>query len=154
MLVVLTISTLLYLFLLQQLTLTPAPYDDNTSGFIHAVISFFAQYPLTSWLSFDVVEFLANVALFMPLAILLWCWLWPSGMRIGLRCLIIVGIGFITTLTIEISQHLFFSTRVADPRDVIANTLGTIVGLCGCLLWYLIRRHRSALTNQNVKQEK
>lgn len=142
MLIVLSVSTLLYLFAVQQLTLTPAPYDDDTAGFITALIDFFAQHQLTAWLSFNVIEFLANVALFVPFAVLMWLWLAYTKLSLSARSLIIVASALLSTGMIELSQHLFFETRVADPRDIVANTLGAILGVLGCWLWHSIRNRR------------
>lgn len=70
-----------------------------------------------------------NVVLFVPLGLLLPC-CWEGFDRIGHAALF----GFLFSLAIELSQLLNF--RVTDIDDLIANTLGAVVG---CLIFLALR---------------
>lgn len=70
-----------------------------------------------------------NVVLFVPLGLLLPC-CWEGFDRIGHAALF----GFLFSLAIELSQLLNF--RVTDIDDLIANTLGAVIG---CLIFLALR---------------
>lgn len=67
----------------------------------------------------DLKNCLLNVALFVPLGFFLHC-LW------GMDCKATAKDGFFLTLTIEILQ--IFTYRACDVNDLMANTLGTLLG--------------------------
>lgn len=80
-------------------------------------------------------EFYANIALFVPWALL-------AVLAIGSRrwwWILAAGAAF--SMTIEIIQ--IFSARISDPRDFVANTLGVVIGVAIGLLI----RARSAATD-------
>ncbi len=70
-------------------------------------------------------ELLANIALFVPFGILL-----PLAFKAKWWVTDLAGLG--TTLTIELVQPLF--GRSCDIDDVIANTLGTVIGCAAAKL--------------------
>ena len=78
---------------------------------------------LTPQQGYNMVEFSANVLLFIPLGALIltfrprWSWV-----RVILA-------GAIVSTAIEILQEVSRPGRTADLRDVLANTIGTAVGL-------------------------
>ena len=43
-------------------------------------------------------------------------------------------LGLATSAAIELAQAAFLDTRVADPRDLVSNTLGAVVGMLLMLL--------------------
>ncbi|WP_158539770.1 VanZ family protein [Gordonibacter sp. 28C] len=69
-----------------------------------------------------------NIALFVPLGLLL-PFVWP---RVG-RMLPVVTFGLGLSLLIELSQ--LFNNRTTDVDDLVANTLGTLVGFAVYALW-------------------
>jgi glycopeptide antibiotics resistance protein len=71
--------------------------------------------------SYTVFEFLANIALFVPFGLLLAA-AWPRRSP-----WLIILIGYAVSATIELVQTLLPS-RFPTLSDVIANTLGTIIG--------------------------
>lgn len=89
----------------------------------------------------SVVEFVLNVALFVPIGATLrllvrpvpW-WAWPV-------------VGFVLSSAIELSQLAFLDARSATWRDVWANTIGLALGAAGAaaavLLWRQRRRRPS-----------
>ena len=75
-----------------------------------------------AWLSPTTVEFVTNVLLFVPLSLIGSTfrpdWRWGRWLLTGLA----------GTLLIELVQLLFLPGRSAAVVDVVANTLGALVG--------------------------
>ena len=71
------------------------------------------------------VEFLLNVVMLVPLS-LLGAFLFRRW-RVGDW----VTAGFVVSLLIEAVQRFLLPTRDASARDVVANTLGALIGVCG-----------------------
>ncbi|CAH0215182.1 MULTISPECIES: VanZ family protein [unclassified Microbacterium] len=90
--------------------------------------------------SYTVFEFLANIALFVPLGLLLVA-AWPRS-----NAWVVLLIGYSASATIELVQTLLPS-RYPTLSDVIANTLGTAIG---CLLVRLFVQRRPALRTAPV----
>jgi len=86
---------------------------------------------------FWAVETTANVAMFVPLGVLL-----PIALqREDRRALILTVLaGGLLSAAIELSQMLI-PGRVSDMKDIVTNTLGALVGV---LLVVVVRRLRSA----------
>jgi glycopeptide antibiotics resistance protein len=62
----------------------------------------------------------------------------PFGVLVGLllvRRWLVVALGCALSVAIETSQALFLPTRVADPRDVVMNTLGAALGVLLVSWW-------------------
>jgi glycopeptide antibiotics resistance protein len=68
------------------------------------------------------VEFGLNVLLFTPMGLL------GSLVLPRLRVADWVMIGFVSSMVIEIAQKFFLPARSADPRDVVSNTTGALLG--------------------------
>lgn len=95
----------------------PTPVDRGAGRLLRAITR---RLP---FLTYDVIEFLANVALFVPFGALV-ALLIVRGLR-----LLVLPIALAVTLTIEATQGLLLDQRTASVSDVIANTLGAAVGL-------------------------
>ncbi|NYJ19964.1 glycopeptide antibiotics resistance protein [Leifsonia psychrotolerans] len=135
--------TLAYLAVIGVITLGPQPLDpDSTSG-LRLLIDHISNTPFTAWISYSLVEFLANIAMFAPLGLLIAL---LSGAR---RWWAAILFGFAVSCMIEFSQ-LFLPTRVSDLRDIIANTLGTALGVG--IAW-LITQHMHAHSGVMRKRE-
>ncbi|MDR7233177.1 VanZ family protein [Agrococcus sp. BE272] len=76
---------------------------------------------LADWLSWTRLEVLANVAMFVPLALLL---VFVLGAR---RWWIAVALCVALSLGVEVVQH-FMPGRVASVRDIVANGIGALLG--------------------------
>ena len=111
----------MYALAVWWMTLRPSIYDDRVGGILHGVLRALASWPVTAWVTFDAVEFAANVLLFAPLGMLAVAWRrpWWQGILAGV----------VASASIETIQLLFLPTRVADVRDVVANTLGAALGV-------------------------
>ena len=112
--------TLAYLAVVAWLTLTPSSADLE-SGILGRLAGLLARYPETEWFTFMRLEFIANVAMFVPFGVF---FILLFGRR---RWWLAILVGVLMTLGIEGIQQLIPS-RVPDVRDLAANSLGTIVG--------------------------
>ncbi|MGC5172930.1 VanZ family protein [Micromonospora sp. DT81.3] len=117
---------LAYGALLAVVALYPTPVDRPVSGLLQG---------LDEWMrgSYDVLEFTSNVALFVPVGVLVALQL-PPRLRWAA-----VPIGAAVSLGIELLQAALLPERVATPSDVFANTIGTAVGV---LLVAVVSRSR------------
>ena len=125
---VLAILSALYLWAVGWLTLRTRPYGDDIAGVLTRVLDWFAERESTAWITFGVVEFSANVAMFVPLGVFAVLWF---GVR-GWWTAPLLGAGL--SLAIETLQALLLDTRVPDVRDIIANTGGAVIGMLLMLL--------------------
>ena len=120
---ILPTATLVYLGIVALITLTPAPYPaGQPSALVRGIIAFLASTPVTSWFTFDVAEFTANVLMFVPLGALLAAQLPPR------RRLLAAVIGLGVSVAIETIQLLALPSRVADVRDLVSNGTGALLG--------------------------
>ena len=138
----LSLLTLLYLGFVGLVTLTPGSETPDYSAFAARVLARLQRYPdldpLTSRLSVERVEFLANIGLFVPLGVFL---LLLVGTRLWLVAL---AAGIVLTSMIENIQREI-PGRVPDPRDVAANSIGMFIGIALAIVLTLpaaLRRRR------------
>lgn len=114
--------TFAYLAAVAWVTLGPQPVDTDDRSPLRVLLAFFAEHRLTDWLTYRSVEFLANVAMFVPIGMFL---LLLFGRRSWLTA-VLTGVGL--TCVIEFAQ-LFLPDRVSDVRDIVANSIGGFVGV-------------------------
>lgn len=126
--IVLAILTAIYAWLVGWTTLRAAPYGSDIASGLDRLLLWFAERPSTAWITFDRVEFGANVAMFVPLGVIAVLWFGVRGWWAA------PIIGALASGTIELLQALLLDTRVADLRDIVANTLGSFLGMCLMLL--------------------
>lgn len=119
---ILGLFTAVYLAFVGWVTLGPQPINESNNGLIFKVLGVLDRYEATSWITYNTLEFSANVAMFFPIGLFLVLLfgrrLWWLAMALG------CGI----TLVIETAQ-IFIPTRVSDPRDLVANGAGAILGV-------------------------
>ncbi|WP_436970509.1 VanZ family protein [Microbacterium oleivorans] len=120
--------TALYAWLVGWMTLRAAPYGSDIASGLNRLLEWFAERPSTAWITFDRVEFGANVAMFVPLGVIAVLWFGVRGWWLA------PILGALASAAIETLQALLLDSRVADVRDVIANTLGAVIGMCLMLL--------------------
>jgi len=138
--------TLAYLGFVAWLTLTPDSAAPTSSDLVMRVLARLQRYDELSWLTYDRAEFLANIALFVP---------------VGLFLLLLVGtrfwwvaaaLAFAMTSAIETAQRSI-PGRVPDERDLVANTLGALAGIVVGVVLTLpatIRRGRARRARASV----
>lgn len=144
----LSLLTFAYLGFVGLVTLTPSSEQPDYSELAARVLARLERYPdldpLTARLSVERVEFLANIGLFVPVGMFV---LLLVGSR--LWWLAVAGSVALTS-AIETAQRSI-PGRVPDPRDVVANTIGAVIGVVLVLVLTLPgtlrrRRRRRALT--------
>ena len=118
---IIAILTLAYVAVIGALTLGPQPTDGATKSFAYDIVGIVDRH-LYAGFRYHHLEFLANVAMFAPLGLLLILLL---GRR---RWWVVVLLGVIATCSIEFAQ-VFIPSRVPDTRDLVANSVGAIAGL-------------------------
>jgi len=138
----LSLVTLLYLAFVALVTLTPGNEQPDYAGLAGRVLARLERYPelepVTSRLSVERVEFLANIGLFVPLGMFV---LLLVGTRLWL---VAFTVGIVLTSMIESVQREI-PGRVSDPRDVAANSIGMFVGIAVAIVLTLpgtLRRRR------------
>ena len=101
----------------------PTPVDAGSQGeWLKHVLKALHDRRLLVFLGYPQVEFLANVVMFVPLGLL-------GGVVLGRgRWGWIILAGFAASGLIETLQFFFIAGRYGTVDDVVANTLGTLVG--------------------------
>jgi glycopeptide antibiotics resistance protein len=134
----LSVVTLAYLGFVGWLTLTPASAAPTSSDLVHRVLNRLQTYDQLSWLTDSRAEFLANVAMFVPVGLFL---LLLVGTRFWW---VAAGLAFAMTSAIETAQRSI-PGRVPDGRDIAANTIGALIGIAVGVVLTLpatVRRNR------------
>lgn len=126
--VVLAILSAGYLWAVAWVTLRARPYGSDIASALDRLLAWFAERESTAWITFDRVEFAANVAMFVPLGIFAVLWFGVRGWWTA------PVLGFLTSGAIEVAQAVFLDSRVSDARDLLSNTLGAVVGMLLMLL--------------------
>ncbi|MDJ0376234.1 VanZ family protein [Cryobacterium sp. PH31-L1] len=114
--------TLAYLVLLTLIAFWPTPVDRGMHGSIGAFVTWLHAHGMPNRFGYDTIEFTANIALFIPVGLLVvvlagarrW-WLGPVA-------------GAIISAMIELGQLVLLPERFATVNDVIANSLGALFG--------------------------
>jgi hypothetical protein len=112
---------ILYGVSLALIAFWPVPVDRDATGLLRALAR---AVPL---LTYDVVEFSANVLLFAPLGVLL-------ALAMPRHRLLVVPVALVVTGAIETGQAIFLDERTASLRDVVANTMGAAAGVAIVLI--------------------
>ncbi len=115
-----------YLVGLARVTLWPRLGDDDGFDLVRTVLGWIDSVGIP--LTYSATEFLANIALFVPFGILV------SLLRPRWPAWTVIALGLATSCAIELAQLLFLPHRVSDVRDLVANTLGTVVGVAVVLV--------------------
>lgn len=123
---VLALITIAYLGVVAWVTLGPQPLSTVSRGILKRILAALGNHDLTDWITYDRVEFVANVLMFLPIGLL---FVLLFGRR---QWWLAVLIGIAITLAIELAQTSI-ADRVSDPRDVLANTAGAFLGVLAAM---------------------
>jgi glycopeptide antibiotics resistance protein len=118
----LSLATLGYLVLVGYITLGPQPVNADTDGIVSRLLILFGRYDATDWVTYSRLEFLANVAMFVPIGLF---FLLLFGRRLWWLSILF---GIALTCGIEYAQT-FLPTRVPDVRDLVSNSAGATIGV-------------------------
>ena len=143
---VLSLLTGGYLAFVAWVTLTPQSYAAQHISIIYRVLDVFHRHGYLLSINDTRMEFLANIALFVPVGMFL---LLLFGTRLWWLA---VGASFALTCAIELAQRSI-PGRVSDERDLISNGLGAIIGVVIALVLTApaaLRRRRQRLRRAEV----
>ncbi len=132
---VLSVVTFAYLGLVGWLTLGPQPLDDSADSLLWRLVAFLARHEQTAWIGYNTIEFTANILMFVPVGLF---FLLLFGRR---RWWLAVLFSAALTIAIETAQR-FLPERVSDPRDLLSNSIGGVIGVAAALIvtWPAARR--------------
>src|SRR5699024_10245245 len=119
----LLVLLIFYTIFIGRVTLTPRQLDTSPGSFIGRLLNFLASHRMTQWLTYERVEMLANVGMFVPFGLLLalhlgrkrWWWGWLIGSAFS---------GIIE----GVQGTVFTQTRFATLSDFITTTIGAGIG--------------------------
>ena len=118
------------------IVLWPTPVDRGGAGALRRGLSFLHEHGLPTFVTYGVVEFTANILMFVPLG-LFWFLLTPPRMRWWAP-----AVGFALSTLIEATQFLLIPQRFATSYDIVANTLGTLMGALTAWILLAVQYHR------------
>ena len=119
-----------YAIAVLAVTLWPTPVDREFEPTISRGLALLHRNGLPTWFGYNTLEFAANIVMFVPAGLLVALML-PSR-RWWLALLIVPAL----SIAIELTQAVFLSSRFATVNDVVANSLGAVLGI---LLFLLVR---------------
>jgi len=124
----------------------PTPIDRDYRGSIIRVLEVLHRYGIPDWFGYAALEFTANIAMFVPLGFLIF-YVLPRS-RWWLALVICPAL----SILIEITQGVALAQRFASIGDVVANSLGGLVGalLALALRSVINRRDRRMLARYGV----
>ncbi len=128
-----------YLVFVGWLTLTPQPIGPDQRALVERLLDALHRRGYAESIDFNRLEFLANIGLFVPVGMFLLLlvgtrWWWVAGLA-----------SFAMTTFIEGAQR-GIPGRVSDERDVLANTVGALIGIAVATVLTLpaaLRRRRA-----------
>lgn len=132
---VLSLATFAYLGVVGWITLGPQPLDEGRDSLLWRALRFFGRHDLTDWITYQRVEFTANVFMFIPIGMFL---LLLFGRRLWFAAVLS---GVALTVAIETAQR-FIPDRVSDVSDIIANSIGALIGVLFTLVVTATRSRR------------
>ncbi|MBK4347577.1 VanZ family protein [Lacisediminihabitans changchengi] len=145
----LALFTIGYLGVVGWVTLGPQPLDAAGNRALFRLLRFFGSHESTEWITYDRVQFIANIGMFVPIGLL---FLLVLGRR---RWWLAIAAGVLATVAIELAQR-GIPGRVSDPNDVLANSLGTAIGVIAALVITTpaaIRDRRAAARTERARRE-
>lgn len=115
---------------LALVVLWPSPVDRPVADLLDRVIQELHERGVPAFVDYELIEFTANIALFVPVGIFF-------GLMIPLRVwYLTLVLSPALSVLIELAQRTLLSERYAAVSDVIANSIG---GTIGVLLAWLLR---------------
>ena len=112
----------------------PGPPDPNGQVALRKYLNYAHWHGLPRWISYDLLQNLSNVVMFLPIGLL-------GALALYRRNYLIVLYAALASGLIELVQLTLLPNRVASWQDVSANTLGAFVGLL-CAVPALRRRRK------------
>ncbi len=98
----------------------PTPVDKGAGPWLSSFIATLHSLGVPKWFSYSAIEFGSNIIFFLPFGFLA---MWASR-KVWLSLLL----GFCVSAMIEFCQFLFLPARFPSAWDVLANSLGSLIG--------------------------
>ncbi len=128
-----------YLVFVGWLTLTPQPIGPDQQDLVVRLLDALHRRGYAESIDYSRLEFLANVGLFVPIGMFLL-------LLVGTRGWWVAALGaFAMTAFIESAQR-GIPGRVSDDRDLLANSVGALIGIAVATVLTLpatVRRQRA-----------
>ncbi len=128
-----------YLVFVGWLTLTPQPIDAEDVALIERALDALHRRGYAESLDYDRLEFLANIALFVPIGAFVL-------LLLGLRWWWVVVLGCLGLTSFIEAVQTRIPGRYPDERDLFANSVGGLIGVALAALLTLpseLRRRRA-----------
>lgn len=120
----------IYLAILAAIAFWPSPVDQGAGPLLQAITR------LIPALTYPRIEFAANIALFIPLGLLL-------TLILTTRRWLVLPIAILATVAIECVQALALGARTPSVLDIVANTAGACLGMVLAVLYETLRTSRT-----------
>jgi len=116
-------TALLFLFALGIAVVVgwPGPPDPGGQSSLKSYLSHGPAHGLPAWITFSLVESLANVLMFLPVGLL-------GSLAMRRRNYLVVPFAAAASGLIEMVQLIALPSRVASLQDVRANAIGALLG--------------------------
>lgn len=142
----LSLLTGAYLVFVGWLTLTPQAAHRDEAAFVQRVLDALHRRGYAESIDYDRFEFLANIALFVPVGVFLLLLFGSGGWWLAIAAAVAMTLG-IESLQTQIPG------RVPDDRDILANGTGAVIGVALALVLTLpatLRRRRRRRAREAV----
>jgi glycopeptide antibiotics resistance protein len=111
-----------YTIFILAVTLSPTQLDVSTQRLVFRFVDVLHRFGIPTWFDYAEVEFSANIVMFIPFGFMVTLLL---PVRFAWLA-ILISLSF--SMGIEFFQREFLDARIFDVRDIVANTLGGIIG--------------------------
>lgn len=140
------VLTLMYIVVVLAVTLWPTTVDQGMAPYIDRLLVKLWSKGVPTFVDYGFIEFSANVVFFVPVGFLLGV-LFPYR----LWWVAVVG-GAALSACVETAQGVFLSGRVSSIGDVVANTLGAVIGCLAAVSLRMLTLHRDTLVIRDVEE--
>lgn len=124
-----------YILILAPIAFWPSPVDSNAGPLLDAITR------AAPWLTYERIEFIANVALFVPLG-------WLLTLILPRSKYLVVPIALGATVLMEGLQAVLLPGRTPSVLDIVANTAGAFIGLLLAVAFRPPGRRRALRSSQ------
>jgi glycopeptide antibiotics resistance protein len=101
----------------------PTPLDQDYGAAVDKFLAVLHRNGIPMWFGYNKLEFSANILMFLPLGFLIALLLPAKTWWLSLLICPAISIG------IELTQSVALSARFATITDVIANSIGALIGI-------------------------
>jgi len=120
--------SLVYGTIVAVVTLQPMPVTGEADDVVWAWVQVLHGRGVPEWLDTSAAQWLANIALFVPLGTVV-------TLIVGRRhWLVALAFGVGVSIAVELAQGVLLPGRYADLGDVVANSTGSVIGCLGAVV--------------------